>query len=621
MWIASTAVVLLVALAVAAAIAVRNAEPFLRAQIVSQVSEHLRARVELDEFHVSLVKGIEAEGKGLRIWPPTNTAGLQYDAAEAMATDKPLISLDSFRFHAPLHFKLGEPVVIRVVELKGLRVDLPPRVKRDQSGPDASTNASKKQVRKGDKSRSADVAQSATDAAKPDATAPDSQADSQAGGQAGGTQGTANKGAAKWLSFVVQRIECTDGMLKLETNKPGKLPLEFEIAKVTLTEITPDGAMKFEAELTNPRPKGLIHSTGHFGPWQTSDPGESAVSGDYTLSHADLATFTGIAGILDSTGRYEGTLRNIITDGDTNTPDFRLTSFGNPLALHTHFHAKVDGTNGDTWLDPVSATLGRSHFTARGQIVRVAAPTDGKPYVGGHDIALDVNVDKARIEDFIALASKSKTQLLTGNLTMKTKLHIPPGHEHVEERMGLDDGEFHLSEAEFVSASIQDKIRSLSMRSQGHPGDVKKTDASAIESAMDGEFTMTGAVVSLSALAYKVPGAQIDLTGTYALQGGALDFAGSAKMQATVSQMVGGWKGLLLKPADRYFKKDGAGTEVPIKISGTREAPQFEVDFGKMKFTAGAKPGRKPDEGKQPGDQPQGQTEEKPQDQPGQKPQ
>ena len=43
------------------------------------------------------------------------------------------------------------------------------------------------------------------------------------------------------------------------------------------------------------------------------------------------------------------------------------------------------------------------------------------------------------------------------------------------------------------------------------------------------------------------------------MDGGALDFQGSAKMQATVSAMVGGWKGLLLKPVDRYFQKDGAG--------------------------------------------------------------
>jgi hypothetical protein len=78
-----------------------------------------------------------------------------------------------------------------------------------------------------------------------------------------------------------------------------------------------------------------------------------------------------------------------------------------------------------------------------------------------------------------------------------------------------------------------------------------------------------------------------------------LGFAGTAKMQATVSAMVGGWKGLLLKPADRFFKKDGAGTEVPIQISGTREKPQFEVDVGKMKFSHPQKPKAMPDETQQ----------------------
>ena len=132
--------------------------------------------------------------------------------------------------------------------------------------------------------------------------------------------------------------------------------------------------MAFKAELTNPKPRGVIHSTGSLGPWQTIDPGETPVNGTYTFDHADLSTFQGIAGILSSTGNYQGTLREIQAEGKADVPDFRLTHFGNPVALHTQFHAKVDGTNGDTWLDPVDATLGHSHFTTRGQVVRVKRP-------------------------------------------------------------------------------------------------------------------------------------------------------------------------------------------------------------------------------------------------------
>ena len=36
------------------------------------------------------------------------------------------------------------------------------------------------------------------------------------------------------------------------------------------------------------------------------------------------------------------------------------------------------------------------------------------------------------------------------------------------------------------------------------------------------------------------------------MDGGTLDFTGKAMMEATVSQMVGGWAGALLKPADRF---------------------------------------------------------------------
>jgi len=81
--------------------------------------------------------------------------------------------------------------------------------------------------------------------------------------------------------------------------------------------------------------------------------------------------------------------------------------------------------------------------------------------------------------------------------------------------------------------------------------------------------------------------------GTYGVEDGALDFAGTAQLLATVSELVGGWKGLLLKPADRFFKKNGAGTEVPIRVSGTRQDPKFGVDLGRMKRTSPETPGQK----------------------------
>ena len=117
---------------------------------------------------------------------------------------------------------------------------------------------------------------------------------------------------------------------------------------------------------------------GNLGPWVVEDPGMTPLKGSYTFRDADLGTFKGISGTLNSTGTYEGPLRDLTVDGVADTPNFALTHFGTPMPLHTQFHAQVDGTNGDTWLQPVYATLGHTQFTTQGKIVDSAGHRRGK---------------------------------------------------------------------------------------------------------------------------------------------------------------------------------------------------------------------------------------------------
>jgi hypothetical protein len=42
--------------------------------------------------------------------------------------------------------------------------------------------------------------------------------------------------------------------------------------------------------------------------------------------------------------------------------------------------------------------------------------------------------------------------------------------------------------------------------------------------------------------------------------------------------MFTGWKSLLLKPADRLFKKNGAGTFLPFHLSGTKDSPEIGIE-------------------------------------------
>jgi hypothetical protein len=113
-----------------------------------------------------------------------------------------------------------------------------------------------------------------------------------------------------------------------------------------------------------------------------------------------------------------------------------------------------------------------------------------------------------------------------------------------------------------------------------------------VRSTMTGDFRMADGVINLPTLEYTVPGAVVNLKGTYGVDSGAIAFEGIAKMEATVSQIVGGWKGFLLKPVDRFFKKGDAGTQVPIYIRGTRDNPQFGIDLNRMKNSAPQRPSK-----------------------------
>ena len=73
-------------------------------------------------------------------------------------------------------------------------------------------------------------------------------------------------------------------------------------------------------------------------------------------------------------------------------------------------------------------------------------------------------------------------------------------------------------------------------------------------------------------------GASIELAGTYGLNEETLDFHGTLVMQAKLSQTTTGVKSWLLKPVDPFFRKNGQ-TEVPIKVTGTRDHPQFGLEL------------------------------------------
>ena len=377
------------------------------------------------------------------------------------------------------------------------------------------------------------------------------------------------------VRIFVDEVRATRTILTLGTDKPGKVPLEFDIQNLLLKSVGAGQPLHFVATLTNPKPIGDIRSTGSFGPWDSDDPRQTPLNGNYSFSNANLGTLKGIAGILSSTGHYQGTLDNIAVDGSTDTPDFEVGISGHKVALHTDFHAVVDGTNGDTYLSPVTGRFLHSSLTANGYVVRT-------PGVPGHHIDLDVVIDQAYIQDLLQLGVRTDPPLMTGRAKLRFKLDLPPGPQDVAQRLKLQ-GNFAITGAHFTNQKVQSAVDELSLRSQGEPGlakqEAKDPQTANTSSQMQGDFNLANGLLKVANLRYDVPGVNVTLDGVYSLDGKKFDFFGTAALKATLSQMVGGWKGFLLKPIDRFFRKNGNGVEVPIKITGTKSEPHFGLDL------------------------------------------
>jgi hypothetical protein len=519
-WVLVSLLIAVVVVAAIAEVMLHRAMPILKGRVIETLSARFDSRVELDGLSVSLVKGLEVSGDGLRIYP--------VDEGVAAGATQPLITLGHFSFHANLLGLFVKPMHVGTVHVKDMAIQIPPREMRQEA-----------------------------------------------------PKGQRHLGKTK---IVVDEIVFDDSRLIIGTSKPDKDPKDFEMSRIVMRNVGPNAPWRYDATLVNAIPRGNIHATGTFGPWNNESPGDSTVTGHYTFDHADLYPIKGIGGMLSSVGEFNGQLDRIIVDGTTETPNFSLDTANHPVPLHTTFHAIVDGTSGDTYLQPVQARLGNSDFTCSGAVVNVKGQ--------GHIIDLDVNVPDGKIQDFLRLAVKTSPVVMTGRLEMKTKLHIRPGKESVSQKIGLKGG-FTLREIHFTNPEVEDKVDMLSLRAEGDPK-AAKPGAADVQSQMVGQFVMADGRLSFSKLDYKLPGADVSLTGEYTLDGEKFEFAGKVRTKAKLSQMVASkWKSILLMPVDPFFKKNGAGAEIPVKVSGTKSAPKFGLDLGhKSKNEEGDKTGR-----------------------------
>ena len=214
---------LLVAIVVAAAVGevmMRRAAPILKGRVIETLRTRFNSRVELDGFNVSLLKGLEVSGSGLRIFPE--------DEVVAAGATEPLISLGHFSFHADWTGLFAKPMHVGTVHVSGMAIHIPPREMRTQA-----------------------------------------------------PKGRRHIGKIK---IVVDEIVFDDSKLVIGTLKPDKDPKDFEMSRIIMRNVGPNAPWDYDATLVNAIPKGDIHAKGTFGPWNNESPGDSTVTGHYTFA-------------------------------------------------------------------------------------------------------------------------------------------------------------------------------------------------------------------------------------------------------------------------------------------------------------------------------------------------
>ena len=362
-------------------------------------------------------------------------------------------------------------------------------------------------------------------------------------------------------------------------------PLKFELHSLVVRSYGPANPWSYRVTMQNAEPPGEINSDGHFGPLNLNDLAATSLSGSYNFQQANLSVFHGIAGMLSSGGDFTGRLGDVAIHGAVDIPDFKVVTSDHEVRLNSRFRANVNGTNGDVFLNEIDTSFLQTVVTGEGSIV-------SKSGQKGKTTSLELEVNKGRIQDLLRLFVTAKRPPMNGQTRLRAHVLIPPEGRPFLKELVLQ-GDFGIDEAAFAKSSTQTQVDELSERARGEKKDRDKDknedrNKTASESDADdpenvvlnlrSHVEVRDGVAKFSEMSFNAPGASARMSGTYYLLNQQIDLHGTLKTEARLSQETRGIKSILLKPFDPLFKGKKAGAEIPVKVTGTYQNPQFGFD-------------------------------------------
>jgi len=361
---------------------------------------------------------------------------------------------------------------------------------------------------------------------------------------------------------VVERLYIHDATLDIMRTNGDRY--SFPIRRLAILNLRQGQAISYTVDMQNARPVGRIQATGSFGPLRPDNLGATPVSGKFTFAPVNLADIHGIAGSLSAAGNFHGVLTAIEADATSDIPDFAV---GNGKATHVAASAQgtVNGLNGNVILHAVDAHTGATTVHVQGDIVGAPKATN-----------LDLSVTNGRAEDILRPFLRDEAPL-TGAVWLHSHAYLAPSKKGMKflQRLAVD-GSFDIPAERLTNRATQQQLSAFSQRALSHKPAEEASGAAGptanasadVLSSLGGRTKIRNGVLSTERLSFEVPGAGIDLNGTFNLHDLTVHMLGNLRMQADISHVTTGFKSLLLKPLIPFFKKDNAGAVIPIAVTG-----------------------------------------------------
>ncbi|MBB5326983.1 AsmA-like C-terminal region-containing protein [Tunturiibacter gelidoferens] len=362
---------------------------------------------------------------------------------------------------------------------------------------------------------------------------------------------------------VVEEFNVRDAVLEIQ--RVGGGSYTFPIRQLVIRNLRKGSPITYLVDMQNAAPGGHIVANGSFGPLYPDNLGATPVYGEFTFAPVNLGDIHGISGSLSGRGHFKGSLTAIEADADSVTPDFAVGS-GKPTRLEALGHLTVNGLNGNVVLHSVDAHVGYTTVHASGQIVGAPKVTD-----------LDLSVVKGRSQDILR-PFFAEAVPVTGDVWLRSHVSIAAARGGMKflQRLRMD-GAFDIPKERLTDKGTEESLSAFSERAQGlkQSGGKKSgfepasAEVEEVFSSLRGSAKIRNGMVSTDGLDFQVPGAAVKVKGTFSLYDRSVRMVGDLHMQTDLSHVTTGFKSVLLKPFAPFFKKQNAGTVIPIAITGS----------------------------------------------------